>query len=561
MSKRMRASRRLWGVILVALGQLSGAQVSYAASGAVPARVLWAAQANGTARVLVQLAVATKPEATLAVVDGVARQRADIAAAQSAVRAELAATQHRILREYSTVPFVALEASEESLVALERSGRVVAVQEDRPLHPLVTASTAIVQADQAWAEGFDGTGQAIAIVDSGVDSSHPMLAGNVVDEACFSANSNCPNGGTQQSGTGSAVPCEYTVDDCGHGTHVAGIAAGNWPGQNLYGVARGASVVAVQVFSEFTSSADCAPAAPPCALAYTSDIVAGLEHVHAVLGQFPIAAVNLSIGGGTYRTTQSCDADNAATKAAIDNLVSAGVAVAVASGNDGNGNALSAPGCISSAVSVGSTTAGDQISTFSNSASFLSLLAPGEEIESAFPGNQIAIASGTSESTPHVAGAWAILKEKAPSASVATVLATLRSTGLSITDGRNGVATPRIQVRAALDAIGDGGRQSGINTTPDDKRRLISKDVGDDRWSITYDLQDQSLSGNVFPRSGGAPQFVFCERVSDDGNTDMAAIQITYACSGATACEDSSCSQSTWTSIGNVTLSGSFLQP
>jgi hypothetical protein len=90
---------------------------------------------------------------------------------------------------------------------------------------------------------------------------------------------------------------------------------------------------------------------------------------------------------------------------------------------------------------------------------------------------------------------------------------------------------------------------------------LISKDVGGERWAITYDLQDQSLSGNVFAPSGGAPQFVFCQRISDDGNPDPAAIQITYSCSGATACEDSSCVQSDWAAIATVTFPGSFLQP
>lgn len=139
----------------------------------------------------------------------------------------------------------------------------------------VLVQTVIVQADQAWTEGFDGTGQTVAIVDSGVDAAHPMLAGKVVDEACFSSNASCPNGRTQQSGTGSATPCSYTEDACGHGTHVAGIAAGSWPSEGLFGVARGARIIAVQVFSRFTSTADCSPQTTPCALAYTSDIIAG----------------------------------------------------------------------------------------------------------------------------------------------------------------------------------------------------------------------------------------------------------------------------------------------
>lgn len=71
-----------------------------------------------------------------------------------------------------------------------------------------------------------------------------------------------------------------------------------------------------------------------------------------------------------------------------------------------------------------------------HSASFLSLLAPGESINSSVPGGGFAFFNGTSMAAPHVAGAWALLKQQTPSASVNTLLSNLQSTGLGVTDTR-----------------------------------------------------------------------------------------------------------------------------
>ena len=104
-------------------------------------------------------------------------------------------------------------------------------------------------------------------------------------------------------------------------------------------------------------------------------------------------------------------------KPIIDNLRSIGIATVIASGNSGIPFAISSPACISSAVSVGSTNKDDTVSAFSNVASFLSLFAPGDSITSSVTGGTYASESGTSMATPHVAGAWAVLHQAAPTAS------------------------------------------------------------------------------------------------------------------------------------------------
>ena len=164
----------------------------------------------------------------------------------------------------------------------------------------------------------------------------------------------------------------------------------------------------------------------------------------------------MSLGGSVkFTDTASCDAANPSRKAAIDQLRSAGIATVISSGNSGYVDGLAAPACISSAIAVGATTKADAVSSFSNAASFLSLLAPGSSIVSSVPGGGFASLSGTSLAAPHVAGAWAVLKGRRPTASVAEILAALRDTGLPIADERSpgSPVFPRIRVDQAIVAL------------------------------------------------------------------------------------------------------------
>lgn len=184
-------------------------------------------------------------------------------------------------------------------------------------------------------------------------------------------------------------------------------------------------------------------------MADTSDIIIGLERVHALRTTYAIDAANLSLGGGG--STTHCDSNPA--KPAIDTLHAAGIATVIASGNNGYVNAISSPGCISTAVTVGSTTKSDSVSSFSNSAAFLDLLAPGSSINSSIPGGNYASWNGTSMAAPHVTGAWAVLKSAKSSAGVEEVLGALRSTGRTVLDTRNNLSQPRIEVANAVTAL------------------------------------------------------------------------------------------------------------
>jgi subtilisin family serine protease len=443
-----RETVRLAAVLLAALGTLAGVSAD-ARPGAVPDALSRQAADRGSVRVIARLSTAFTPEGELPSPASAAAQRAAISAAQHRVLEGLAGSTYRVTRSFEFIPFLAVEASPAALAALASHASVVSVAEDAAEPPVLLQSAPLVEATAAWTAGLDGAGQVVAVLDTGVDGSHPMLSGKIVAEACFSDGRDCPDRKATQIGPGAALPCSYDPDGCQHGTHVSGIAVGNGP--TLDGVARGARLLAIQVFSSFNGPVNCGFDNSPCALSYTSDQIAGLEHVLSLRTSFSIASVNMSLGGAVYGSP--CDASESARKAAIDNLRSVGIASVIASGNGGDSNGIGTPACISTAISVGSTTKSDLVSSFSNSASFLSLLAPGESIQSALPGGGTAFWSGTSMAAPHVAGAWAILRQHAPAASVSDVLSALQGSGAPVTDARNGVTTSRIRILAAANAL------------------------------------------------------------------------------------------------------------
>jgi subtilisin family serine protease len=430
------------------------------------------AASAGSVRLIVGLRAAFAPEGLLPA-PVAAQQRSEIGQMRAAVLAKLPfiAAQPQAQKVFETIPFLGLIVSPAELEALAQMPEVTSIEEDPLRKPSLSFSVPHIGAGTAWTSGYTGAGQVVAVLDTGVDKNHPFLAGKVVSEACYSSTSPglyssvCPGGLLESTAPDSGLPCGRP--SCGHGTHVAGIVAGRNGPSSLAGVAIDASLISVQVYTEFWTGCGAEPV--PCLGSFASDEIKGLERVLALQGSFSISAVNMSLGDG--RNEAPCDNANLAEKAAIDNLRAIGIATVISAGNDGYANALTEPACISSAISVGSTWARagwindclgfpvaissvDSMSCFSNSAYFLNLLAPGSTIKSSVPGADYVESSGTSMAAPHVAGAWAVMKQKKPTATVSEVLGSLVRTGRLISNPRNGIVTPRIDLAQAVASLG-----------------------------------------------------------------------------------------------------------
>ena len=418
---------------------------------------------HGTVRVIVQLATGAPRGSQLLSAQEATTQQAAIAQAREGLLASLSDHYVADVKHFQHLPHLAMTVDEAALEALVGHQAVARIFKDEMHAPSLAESIPLIKADQVHATGLTGQGWTVAILDSGVDKTHLFLdEGKVVSEACYSTTdetlsvfSLCPNGQSSQVGAGAGVNCSPLIDDCKHGTHVAGIAAGNAAGTtrpNLNGVAKGANIIAIQVFSRADNASICASIgrATPCITAYTSDIMRGLERVFELRTSFQIASVNMSMGGAKF--TSPCDAQSPLT-ATVQLLRAANIATVVASGNNGFTDSISHPACISSAISVGNTTKNDTVSLSSNSASFLSLLAPGTNIVASVPGSRVESLTGTSMAAPHVGGTFALLRQAKPSASVSEILAVLQATGVPIRDPRNGITKPLIDVKAALDVL------------------------------------------------------------------------------------------------------------
>jgi uncharacterized repeat protein (TIGR01451 family) len=469
-------------VFLLALLALVGWQHTAVSANTAPnpkppldEKLLETAQTMGTVPVIIGVNVpGFTVEAATSAADEAAQMEA-IHQAQTAVLDSLAGYEIHNVKQFPYIPFMALRVDEAGLRALQDDPTVTTIFEDHLFAPATSDSTPIIRSDSANSLGYNGQGRTVAVLDTGLNRTHPDLNGKVVSEACYStfdpialATSLCPNGSTSQTGTGASNPPPNYVTGFDHGTHVAGIVAG---------VAPQATLIGIQVFTKFTDVAGSPPGPftpcanggrpSPCTYTYASDQILGLQRVYALRNSYSIAAVNMSLGSGSH--TSNCDNLNAALTTTILSLRTAGIITVIATGNSGYRGSISAPSCISHAVSVGATTSTpgpatpDLVGDYSNAASIMTLWAPGGWIRSAVPTwatncgpgvaptNNRCYKQGTSMAAPHVAGALAVMRSAVPNATVTQLISALTSTGPSITDQRSGgfVTKRRLDVYAA----------------------------------------------------------------------------------------------------------------
>ncbi|NOX71689.1 MAG: S8 family peptidase [Candidatus Micrarchaeota archaeon] len=256
-----------------------------------------------------------------------------------------------------------------------------------------------IEADKVWAEGIDGSGVDVVVLDTGVDATHAELQNSI-------------------KGCVSFVSGETCDDYNGHGTHVTGIITADGiytvDSNKATGVAPGAGVYMLKVCG---SDGYC----------YEDDMMAAMEYA---VNNLDARIMSISIGGGNYGS--HCDSDPLAAK--VNWVVDNGYTVVVAAGNDGSG--VSSPACASKAIAVGAVDSDGLLADWSNYGSALDIVAPGVSILSTYScvaagdcsSNWYAYMSGTSMSTPHVAGTVALLLDADPYASTDDIKTALYST-------------------------------------------------------------------------------------------------------------------------------------
>lgn len=266
---------------------------------------------------------------------------------------------------------------------------------------------AMIGMGPAW-DAARGTGIKIAVVDTGVSYTHPDLLGKV------------------ELGHDYVAGDEDPMDEQGHGTHVAGVAAGIADnGTGIAGVAPNARILAVRVLDKDGSG-------------YYSWIASGIIYA----ADHGAKVINLSLGGSE---------GSAALEQAVNYATAKGAIVVCASGNEG-ATAVGYPARYDACISVGATDQGDVRADFSNHGPGLDVVAPGKDILSSVRGGGYESWSGTSMATPSVSGVAAMLVSKGLTATQvrSTIVGSVHDLGAPGYDTEYG--NGRLDAAAALTA-------------------------------------------------------------------------------------------------------------
>lgn len=437
--------------------------------GTPPQRLLAAATKSNKTTVIVGVRVAGGWNAkNLRIPAKAAEQRGRVAEAKQQLLRKYPDATRIADRDYEHIPYFMVTLNEHTLRRMLDDDQVTSIEENSAFQRTLVQSTGIIKSAELKALGYDGTGQTIAIIDDGVAGDHAFFGNRVKEDfaACFSGWPNppdqpgdtpatlCPNGQTTQYGVNSAEPC--SLSECRHGTEVAGVAAGKHPTDPaFFGVAPGANILPIQVYS-YTGSSN------QHTVATRGNVLKALEYLARpdVRAAYNIAAANLSLALPDAFEQQSCINNNPSLEDAATALHALGTAVIAGAGNE-NTQVPKVPACLTNVISVGATLDNDVKASYSDSPPYLDFFAPGgkfvnnqvppgEGIEtSSLPLNTYVESAGTSLAAPHVAGAFAVLRDVSEQATVTMIENALKTTGVTVP----GYQAKRIDVQAARAAL------------------------------------------------------------------------------------------------------------
>jgi len=407
--------------------------------------------------------------------------RSAVSRRQGEVLAKLGAMEFSLRHRFENQAGFSGYVNRQCLKRLLNNPKVQSVEPVYELEPHLSQGINLMHAAAVRAV-YDGAGVSIAICDTGIDYSHPMLGGGgfpnskVIGGYDFGDNDSNPAPASSQ----------------GHGTCCAGIAAGDITmiGDYIGGVAPGAKLYALKITAGTSGSAssDDMVAAWDWCVSHQNDDPAN-----------PIMVISTSFGG--ERHFEACDDEIPSMTTAANNAVAAGITVLASSANDGYCDSMAWPACISSVMSVGAVydaafgthqtcvnsascatkyagggcssgyyaldiTAADMVSSYSNTADFLDILAPSNRAYTTdivgsggySSGDYSSGFGGTSAACPYAGGAAACLQSAAKAIngeylSQEEVKKILLSTGDFITDGKVAISKPRVNLERAAEAL------------------------------------------------------------------------------------------------------------
>lgn len=363
------------------------------------------------------------------------------------------------------------------------TGTVERIWLDAPVRTTDAESMPQIGADHAWEAGYTGAGVTVAVLDTGIDSTHPDLVGKVVLEGNFSESPD-------------------TNDRTGHGTHVAGTIAGTGAlDPAMRGVAYESELVNTKVLDDDGNG-------------WESDVIAGMEWS----AQQGADILNMSLGV-PFGFTDGTDPGALAVNEVSEEY---GVLVVVAAGNEGwaGPGSVATPGSADLGLTVGAVDKSDLWADFSgqgpragDGALKPDIVAPGVDIVSARAaegflgdpvGDHYASMSGTSMATPHVSGAAALLLESEPDLTGPDLKSVLMGSAQDVGDTVWRVGAGRVFLPTALDApvvAHPASLSYGIFTYPQDDLDPVTKSLsyrndGDEEVSLTFDTEVTGEDGS-----------------------------------------------------------------
>jgi len=421
----------------------------------------------------VEVIVLLKEPETVEPEDSIEEKAADYADAQNEIIDNLGSDVD-VENQFSVINGFSAEINEASLEELQQNPEVLSIEIDREVKIMLQESVPLINADDAHSlqlsgQNITGTGQTICIIDTGIDYDHADLGGpgfpnsRILDGYDFVSDDSDP------------------IDDNGHGTHVAGIAAASG---GIIGLAPGANIIAIKALDSGGSGS-------------FSDLIAGIDWCVNNRTVYNISVISLSVGTQAYHNDTFCDGDYPSTTTAINNAIANNITVVIATGNEGNYTGISAPACITNATRVTATDKSDNYASYANRGTGFNniLVAPGgistNKINSTQNGGGYVGMYGTSMSTPHVSGLIALIQQynelnSGDELTPAEIFDILNSTGEPLTDTQTSTTWNRIDALAAINSLASDITapviilESPLNSSSIDKGTIIDLTITDD---------------------------------------------------------------------------------